>query len=167
MTTNPAELAAADADAFRAEGPRIDNRIGTLVNLVIGAVAASGGIGGVAGLISRQHHAYVATTLLGVSAVVLMAGFLLIGRLILPRITPSPTSQSWSLAWVADLPDADAARDYYETAADDLDTHLCLQAWSHAVSIRRRFRRFRTAGRVLAVGAVLALVGFLALAWGW
>lgn len=160
-------LAAADADAFRAEGPRIDGRIGTLLSLVLGGLASSGAVGGVGGSVSRERHAHVAMGLLAVAAVVILAGLVLVVRLILPRLTRRVTPNSWSLAHVADLPTLAAARAYYRDAAQDCLTYQASQARSHAVAIRRRFRRFRRAGWVLLAGVGLAAAGFLALGWGW
>lgn len=161
-----AALAAKDADTFRQEGPRIDNRIAGLLSLVLGALASSGLVGGVGASLSRQRHAYLAMGLLGCSAVVLSAGLLLTVRLILPRLT-KVTARSTTLAHVAALPDAAAARAHYGTAAQDCLTYQATAAWSHAIAITRRFRRFRRAGRVLLVGVLLATAGFLALSWGW
>jgi hypothetical protein len=84
-TTAAAALAAADAEAFRQEGPRIDARIGTLLTLVLGALASSGFVGGIGASVSRQRHAYLAMGLLAVSALVIVAGVVLIVGLILPR----------------------------------------------------------------------------------
>lgn len=165
--TTAAALAAADAEAYRAEGPRIDDRIGTLLTLLLGALASSGAVGGVGTALSRQRHAYIALGLLVAAAVVLVAGLGLICRLILPRLTRAATPRSWSLAWVAALPDPADAAEHYRAAAADCLAYQSRQAWSNATSIRRRFFRFRTAGRVLLVGAGLAAAGFLALGWGW
>jgi hypothetical protein len=159
-------LAAADAEAFRQEGPRIDGRIGTLLSLVLGALATSSVIGGVGATLSRQRHAYLAMGLLASSAVVIVAGLVLIVRLILPRLT-RVTARSGALAQVAVLPDATAAREHYRAAAQDGLTYQSTTAWWHAVAIAARFRRFRNAGRVLVAGVVLAAAGFLALSWGW
>lgn len=167
LNATAAALAAADADAFRQEGPRIDGRIGTLLSLMLGALASSGAIGGVGATVSRQHHAYVATGLLTTSALVIVAGLALILRLILPRLTRRVTAQSGALALVADLPDVASARAHYRVAAQDCLTYQSSLAWSHAVAIRRRFRRFRRAGIVLLVGVLLAAAGFLALSGGW
>jgi hypothetical protein len=161
-----AALAAYDAEAIRQEGPRIDNRIGTLLTLVLGALASSGVVGGVGASVSRQRHAYLAMGLLATAAVVIVAGLLLIVRLILPRMTREVTTRSGALARVAALPDAAAARAHYYAAAQDCVSYQSAVAWSYATGIRRRFFRFRTAGRVLVVGVVLAAVGFLALGWG-
>lgn len=162
-----AGLAAADAESFRGEGPRIDARIGTLLSLVLGGLASSGAVGGIGGSVSRTRHAYLAMSLLALASVVIVVGLVLVVRLILPRMTRRVTVHSWSLAHVADLPDTTAARVYYRAAARDCLAYQACQARSHAVAIRRRFRRFRRAGWVLLVGVVLAAVGFLALGWGW
>jgi hypothetical protein len=162
-----AALAAADAEAFRQEGPRIDARIGTLLSLVLGALASSGFVGGIGASVSRQRHAYLATGLLAVSALVIVAGLVLIVRLILPRLSRRVTARSGSLARVSVLPDATAVRAHYQSAAQDCLAYQSFEAWRHAAGIARRFRRFRTAGRVLVVGVVLAAAGFLALGWGW
>ncbi|HEX9334543.1 MAG TPA: hypothetical protein VF892_01610 [Pseudonocardiaceae bacterium] len=161
-----AALAAADAEAFWAEGPRIDGRIGTLLSLVLGGLASSGVVGGVGGELAHQRHAFVALGLLVASAVVTVTGLLLIVRLILPRLT-QVTARSGRLARVSVLPDAAAAREHYRAAAQDCLAYQAAAAWRHAVTIARRLRRFRTAGRVLVVGVVLATAGFLALSWGW
>lgn len=161
-----ARLAAADAQAFRAEGPRIDARIGTLLSLMLGGLASSGVVGGLGGSLSRQRHAYLAFGLLAVAAVVLVAGLVLIVRLILPRLTPV-TPTSGALAVVAALPDVAAARAHYRAAGRDCLAYESALAYHHAVAITRRFYRFRTAGRVLVAGVVLAAAGFLALAGGW
>lgn len=162
-----AVLAAADAAAFRAEGPRIDARIGTLLSLVLGALASGGVVGGLGGSLSRARHAYLALGLLAAAAVVIVVGVVLIVRLILPRLSNGVTPHSWSLAHVAELPDLVAVRAYYQAAAQAPLSHQARQAHSHAVAIRRRFRRFRRAGWVLVAGVVLAAAGFLALGWGW
>lgn len=166
-TAAAAALAADDAAAFRGEGPRIDGRIGTLLSLVLGALASSGAIGGVGASASRARHAYLAEGLLVTAAVVIVAGLLLVVRLILPRLR-RVTAASGALAQVSTLPDAAAARAYYCAAV--LDQGLSYQAASahqHAVSIARRYRRFRTAGYVLVAGVLQAAAGFLALAGGW
>lgn len=159
-------LAAADADAFRQEGPRIDGRIGTLLSLVLGGLASSGVVGGVGASVSRQRHAYLALGLLATAAVVIVVGLVLIVRLILPRLT-RVTARSGPLATVSVLPDAAAARAYYQRAASDCLAYQSGAAWRHAVTIARRFRRFRIAGRVLVAGVLLATAGFLALSAGW
>lgn len=165
-TSTAAGLAAADAEAFRSEGPRIDNRIGTLLSLVLGAVAASGAVGGVGATVSRQHHAYLAAGLLVAAAGVIVAGLLLIVRLILPRLSAVHPC-SGALARVAALPDPDAARAHYQRAALDCVGYQSRVAWRHATQITRRWFRFRTAGRVLVAGVLLAAAGFLALGVGW
>lgn len=166
-TAAAAALAARDADAFRAEGPRIDNRIGTLLSLVLGGLASSSVVGGVGGELAHQRHAYVALGLLVASAVVTVVGLLLIVRLILPRLT-RVTARSGELARMSVLPDAEAARAFYLAAAADQGlSHQAAAAHRHAVAIARRFRRFRTAGYVLVAGLLLAAAGFLTLAGGW
>lgn len=167
LDTTAAQLAAADATSIQAEGPRIDNRIGILLSLLLGGLASSSVLGGVGASISRQRHAYVATGLLVAAAVVIVVGLVLIVRLVLPRLTRRVTAQSGALARLAELPDAAAARDYYRAAVGDCLAYQALLAWSHAVGIRRRYRRFRRAGYVLVVGVLLATAGFLALGWGW
>lgn len=161
-----ARLAAVDAEAFRSEGPRIDNRIGSLLTLMLGGLASSGVVGGLGASVSRQRHAYVAFGLLAVSAVVIVAGLVLIVRLILPRLT-RVTPTSGALALVAALPDVASARTHYQAAGRDCLAYQSALAYHHAVAITRRFFRFRTAGRVLMAGVVLATAGFLALGWGW
>jgi hypothetical protein len=162
-----AALAAADADAFRAEGPRIDARIGTLLTLVLGALASSGFIGGIGASVSRQRRAYLAMGLLAVSALVIVAGLVLIVGLILPRLSKVVTARSGVLARVSVLPDEAAVRAHYLAAAQDRLAYQSFTAWRHAAEIARRFHRVRTAGRVLLVGVALAALGFLALGWGW
>ena len=162
-----AALAATDADAFRQEGPRIDNRVNTLLTLVLGGLASSGGLGGVGAAVSHRQHAYLAMWLLVAAAVVILTGLVLIVELILPRLTRQVTVRSGHLARVAALPDQAAAHAYYQAAAQDCLAHQALAAWSHATAIRRRFRRFRRAGYVLLAGVLLATAGFLALGWGW
>jgi hypothetical protein len=161
-----AALAATDADAFRQEGPRIDNRIGSLLSLILGALASSGLIGGVGASLSRAHHAPLAMGLLAGSSVVIATGLLLTVRLILPRLSTTITVQSGPLPRVAALPHPAAARAHYSTAARDCLTYQSAAAWSHAVAISRRFRRFHRAGTVLLIGVALATAGFIALAWG-
>jgi hypothetical protein len=160
-----AALAAQDADAFRQEGPRIDNRITSLLSFVLGALISGGFVGGASALVSH-HHAYLATALLTTAAAVLATGVLLHVRLILPRLT-TVTDQSGPLARVADLPDPAAARQHYLTAARDCLTYQATAAWCHAVGITRRNRRFRRAGRLLLTGVLLAAAGFIALRQGW
>lgn len=163
-----AALAAADAEAFRQEGPRIDDRINTLLALVVGALASASVVGGVGGSVSHARHAYLAEGLLTASAVVIVAGLLLVARLILPRLT-WVTDRPGPLARVSVLPDTAAARRFYLAAALDDGglSHQAGAAHRHAVAIARRFRRFRRAGYVLVGGLVLALAGSLALAGGW
>jgi hypothetical protein len=187
-----AALAAADADAFRSEGPRIDARIGTLASLVFAVLASTGAVGGVGTSISRARHAEVATWLLVAGAVAFAVGFVMIVRLILPRlvrVTPATGVLAWAaalplvgplvrrltrirpapgaLAQVAALPDTTAAAAYYAAAAEDCLAYQATDAWAHGVAIARRFRRFRRAGWVLTTAVVLAAAGFLALGWGW
>jgi hypothetical protein len=162
-----AELAAADAAAFRHEGPRIDARIGILLTLVLGGLASGGLVGGIGGSVSRQRHAYVALGLLTVAALVTVAGVVLIVRLILPRLSPVVTDRSGPLARVSVLPDEAAVRAYYRAAAQDRLAYQSHAAWRYAVGTARRFHRFRTAGRVLMAGVVLSALGFLVLSWGW
>jgi hypothetical protein len=165
-TAAAATLARSDAESFQSESPRIDNRIGTLLSLVLGGLASSSVVGGVGGELAHQRHAVVALGLLVASAVVTVAGLLLIVRLILPRLT-RVTARSGPLAQVSVLPDEAAARAHYRAAAQDCLAYQSAAAWRYAVAVARRFRRFRTAGRVLVVGVVLATAGFLALSWGW
>jgi hypothetical protein len=162
-----ATLAAADAQAFREEGPRIDNRIGTLLSLLLGGMASSSVLGGVGASLSRERHADVAMVLLATAAVVIAVGLVLIVRLILPRLSPRITARSGALAQVAALPDVAAVRDFYRVAAQDRLGYQAGLARAHAVAIRRRFFRFRRAGWVLVAGVLLATCGFLALGWGW
>lgn len=162
-----AALARADADEFRAEGPRIDGRINTLVTLVLGGLASAGVLGGVGGSVSRAHHAVVAHGLLATSAVVIVAGLVLQVGLILPRLSRRVTSRSGALARVSVLPDDVAVRDYYRAAARTCLAYQSASALRHARGIAARFHRFRTAGYVVTAGVLLAAAGFLALGWGW
>lgn len=162
-----AGLAAADAEAFRQEGPRVDNRIGTLLSLLLGGMASSSVLGGVGTTLSQQRHAYVAMVLLAAAAVVIAVGLVLIVLLILPRMSRRVTARSGALAQVAALPDAAAVREHYRTAAMDPLGYQAGLARAHAVGIRARFYRFKVAGWVLVTGVLMATAGFLALGWGW
>lgn len=160
-----AQLAAVDAEAFRQEGPRADNRVGILATLLLGLLAAAGGIGALNVLTNRAHHAPVATVLLCAGATVFVVGLIAIVRLILPRLSRK-VSREGVLGVVASLPDVEAACEHYRQAAQDRLAYQAACAWAHARLITRRNRRLRRGGWLLVLGVVLAAAGLVALGLG-
>lgn len=162
-----AKLAEIDAGAFRSEGPRTDTKVAALLTLLAAMIGATGVLGTVGTTVSRQSGAPVAAVLLGVAAVVIVVGLVMVVLVILPRFHRPGGQGIGALVTVAELPDPVAAREHYLKAGDDPLGYHAAGAWVHARMIVDRYRRIRRAGWVLLGGMVLALVGGLALGWGW
>ena len=159
-------LAELDRAEFRAEGPRSDAKLSTLISLLVGlsgAVAAGSSVGT---RLARDAGSTLAAVLFGAAGLVLLIGLGMVWHVVLPRLHPDGRGgRGGPMAAVADLPDAAAARDYYLAAARDPLLYQAGGAHHHARAIGARYRRIRRPGRVLLAGFALAAAGGLALAW--